>query len=157
MGERLVSDKRVEVPSRRRLIWFPGAVGTVLGLIGALIWWEILDPANNTEDRLGMLFLYVVIGVPLGLVASWAVLAWATNAWMAPAVTFAGSLVAWCTQMVIQDAVHVRHAPPLVVALIWGAGFAAVAVACLPGLRRAIRIVVVAVLVVPVVANQLLH
>lgn len=157
MDEGLVSDKKVVVPSWRRLIGFPGAVGTILGLTGALIWQHMAEPAMNSEDSLGLLILYTVVALPLGLIASWALLAWATNAWRAPTVTFAGSLVAWCVQMIIQEVAHVKHAPPLVVALVWGAGFAAVAVACLPDLRRGIRIPVTAVLLVPVVVNHLMH
>lgn len=108
-------------------------------------------------DCVGIAFVVLPLALVVGIGVSWAVLAWATNAWVAPTVTLGGSAAAGYVVAVYQDVVAGGDpAPPAMTAAAWGLCYGAVGIACLPRLSRTIRGLLVAGLLAPAVV-YLLH
>jgi hypothetical protein len=138
------------------MVGFPAAFGGFLGWLGGTLWWRALGPGSqcgpdrpsgDSADCLGVALFVWPVALLLGLAVSWAVLAWATNAWAAPTMTFGGSLAAGYLVAAYQDvAGGPAPASPWVTAAAWGVCYGAVGVACLPGLRRGVRVLVAVIL-----------
>lgn len=143
------------------MVGFPAAFGGVLGWLGGTLWWRLAGPgsrcgsdrpSDGSGDCLGVIFFELPVALLAGIAVSWAVLAWAINAWVAPTVTLGGNVTAGYLVAAYQDAMTRPHpAPPWVTAAAWGLCYGAVGVACLPGLHRITRGLVVAGLLTPAV------
>nr|MDT0663022.1 hypothetical protein [Micromonospora sp. DSM 115978] len=148
-------------PSRLALVVIPAVAGTVLGSLGGAAWQYIAGEQGVCrvgEDGkcLSLLFLVPLVGLPLGIVVSWLVLALVVAPWVAPTVTLGGSAVAAYTLEFYFVTASIDGPPPTpVVGLIWGACYAAVAFACLPRLPWLGRAVAIAALAVPATAHLL--
>jgi hypothetical protein len=99
---------------------------------------------NTTEvDCLSGVVLYVA-SIPVLAAVTWVLLAFAVGAWRAPTITVAGGwLSVYGLTLYSKLASNGADAPTWAAAAIGGLGFAAVALACIPGLRRTSRIAVV--------------
>jgi len=144
------------------MVAFPAAVGAFLGWLGGTLWWRLAGPegrcsrSGEGDDCIGGLFL-LPVALALGVAVSWAVLAWAMNAWMAPTVTLGGSAAAgYLVGVYLHVVSGPDPAPPWVMLTAWGLCYGAVGLACFPGLGRAVRGLVVAVLVTPVTVYLML-
>ena len=128
-----------------RLVWLPAVVGAVVAGVLTAVWRSAGDgcAANAGADCVGAALLILVVGAPLAVLVCWAVLAWGVGAWQAPTITLAGAAV---TVYGFELSRAYLTGSPWAAGVIGGLAFAGVAVACLPGLGRTMRWVVVLVL-----------
>jgi len=152
----------VRTRSRVWMVGFPAVFGAVLGGLGGALWWQVAGPGgvcdsgDDNNECLSYFFLLPVVLV-LGIGISWVILALATNAWMAPTITLGGSAAATYCLSFYQSITPVGHtAPPMFVAVDWALCYGTVAFACLPGLSRIVRGVVIVLLLLPALANLIL-
>ncbi len=136
--------------STTRLVLFPAAVGAVAAGVATAVWVSAGDgcAAAAGTDCVGTALLLPVVGIPVGVLVTWAVLAWGVGAWRAPTITLAGGAVT-AYGLVLSRAGD----SPWVAAVIGGSAFAGVAVACLPGLARPVRWAVAVLLALVCVAG----
>jgi hypothetical protein len=151
----MMTDVRA-APVRRRsarwLIGFPAGVGALVAAVMVAIGNGLQDCRDVDESRvcLGNVIFFVTAGIPAAIVVTWLVLALGTDRWRAPVVTIAGGWLAsigWSLSSTLVDVGPNAPTPVWLAAVAGGAGFGAVALACVPGLRRSARICVIAGLV----------
>ncbi|TDB81390.1 hypothetical protein [Micromonospora sp. KC721] len=130
----------------------PALLGAILGALVGVVWRGLREPGRSAEDAIGLLYLSVVVGPPVLVVVSWVVLALTGPAWTAPTVTIAGLAAGTYAVALYLTVTDTSGAPPVALcALAWGASYAVVAVACLPGVSWLLRGAMVALLLAPAV------
>lgn len=133
-------------------VGFPAAVGAVAGWLGTLFWLRTDQryracTATGGLDCLGAAPVYFVVGLPVALLAIWAVLAWA-RVWLSPVVAIGGMAATAYAVRLYEAVVNPDRPPPLWLGVpLAAAAFAAVATACLRGLHWVWRVLVVVLLV----------
>ena len=150
MGKTM-AEQRAGSRSMSRLVLIPAFMGaTAAGTLTAL--WPSTARDKCTAlglDCAGAALLVLVVGIPLAFVVTCAVLAWCVGAWQAPTITLGGGAVAaYSLQFIGRDGAESLW----IATTIGGVSFAAVAIACLPGLSRVPRWGTVGLLVLMCVA-----
>jgi hypothetical protein len=150
-----MNETTTEPRSGRSTGWFvllPSGVGAVMAGTLTAAWRSARESCTpDNLDCVGAGILIGVVGIPLAVLLTWAVLAWGVGAWRAATVTFAGAAVAVYSVRLCQTFLTDS---PWATALIGGLGFAAVAIATLPGLSRPVRLTLVVLLALICVAGM---
>ncbi|MEV2237796.1 hypothetical protein [Micromonospora sp. NPDC049891] len=145
------ADNRLPASSFWR-VTIAALLGALVGTVIGVTWRALTESDRPSEDIIALTFLAWLVGLPVLLVVSWVVLALTGPAWVAPTVTIAGLAAGAYVEGLYQKATGSSDATPVAIcALAWGACYTAVALACLPGLSRAVRIALAALLITPAI------
>ena len=132
-------------------------LGAVFGTTIGATWRALIEQDRPAEESIGLLYVSLAIGLPTIVVVSWVLLALTGPAWVALTVTIGGLATGNHALGLYHQIIGSSELPPVsVYASIGATCYAAVALVCLPGVSRSVRIGIVALLVAPAILVRVL-